>query len=61
MYPQIAQISADFGGRKQPLQQNEISKRMSVTDSLFGGLGVKGFSHLLIEGVAFSFGREAFT
>ena len=32
----------------------------SVTDSLFGGLGVKGFSHLLIEGVAFAFGRETF-
>jgi hypothetical protein len=32
----------------------------SVTDSLFGGLGVKRFSHLLIEGVAFAFGREPF-
>jgi hypothetical protein len=34
--------------------------RASVTDSLFSGLGVKRFSHLLIEGVAFAFGREAF-
>jgi hypothetical protein len=32
----------------------------SVTDSLFSGLGVKRFSHLLIEGVAFAFGRETF-
>src|SRR5262245_21575910 len=31
-----------------------------VTDSLFGGLGVKRFSHFLIEGVAFAFSREAF-
>ena len=32
----------------------------SVADSLLSGLGVKRFSHLLIEGVAFAFGREAF-
>ena len=32
----------------------------SVTDSLFGGLGVKRFSHFLIEGVAFAFGCEPF-
>ena len=32
----------------------------SVTDSLLSGLGMKRFSHLLIEGVAFAFGREAF-
>ena len=32
----------------------------SVTDSLFSGLGVKRFSHLLIEGIAFAFRCEAF-
>ena len=50
-----------FGDQTQPLQQTKTSKRDgSVTDSLFGGLGVKRFSHLLIEGVAFAFGCEAF-
>ena len=34
--------------------------QLSVTDSLFSGLGVKRFSNLLIEGVAFAFGREPF-
>lgn len=32
----------------------------SIADSLFSGLGVKCFSYLLVEGVAFAFGREPF-
>ena len=46
--------------RDSRYSKNETSKRWSVIDSLFGGLGVKRFSHLLIEGVAFAFGCEAF-
>ena len=50
-----------FGDQKQQLQQQrKIEERWSVTNSLFGGLGVKRFSNLLIEGVAFAFGREPF-
>jgi hypothetical protein len=46
-----------FGGRRPPLQKN---KDCLIADSLFRGLGVKRFSHLLIEGVAFAFRREPF-
>src|ERR1043166_486372 len=51
----LPQISA---GHRLPLQQK--TRDGSITDSLFRGLGVKRFSHFLIEGVAFAFRCEAF-
>ena len=42
------------------ISMGQFAYPASVSDSLFSGLATKRFTYLLIEGVAFAFGREAF-